>query len=97
MVRVPEGVRLHVSVTDPACLPCLEPLAPEGFVSLGLNKTRVTTGSRPRSRRLAGLRHLNLSKARAVGDEGLAHPRGLVRLEVLDLYARPSSSTHAPV
>lgn len=87
VVQVPPGARVHFEVTDPTQLPCLAPLAPEGLVSLGLNKTRVTDGDLAALAPFQGLTFVNLSGASAMGDEGLAHLQSLRRLEVLNLYA----------
>lgn len=78
--------RLHVAVTEPAALPRLAALGPERIVSLDVHKTHVTDGQLAALAAFDGLESLNLSKARAVGDEGVAALRGLVRLADLDLY-----------
>ncbi len=96
VVRVPGGSRLHFAVSDPTRLSCLAPLAPDGLVSVALNKTRVTDADLAALAIFAGLEYLNLSKARAIGDDGVAHLRGLRRLEWLDLYATRVSDAGLP-
>ncbi len=87
VLRVPRGTQLHVSIHDPAALPCLLPLAPDGVASMGLNKTGVTGSDLVHLAPFTGLTDLNFSKARALGDDGMVHLAGLRRLTALDLYA----------
>lgn len=87
VVRLSSEARVHFVVTEPTELACLQPLAPDGLVSIALNKTRVTDADLAALAPFEALAHINMSKARAVGDAGIRHLAGLRRLEVLDLYS----------
>jgi hypothetical protein len=87
IVPVPVGARFHFASTEPSQLSCLAPLAPDALVGVGLNKTSVQDADLLALAPFTGLREINLSKARAIGDAGMAHLRGLGQLETLDLYS----------
>lgn len=86
VVCVPVGSRVRFVCTDARQLPCLGPLAPDGLVSVDLAVHSVQDDDLAALARFTGLREINLSKARAIGDAGIAHLRGLHQLEELDLY-----------
>jgi hypothetical protein len=61
---------------DPEWLRALEPLQPDEVHSVDLSSTSVDDHHLQHLARFTGLRHLHLSKARRIGDAGIAISAG---------------------